>query len=199
VAERVAFDLDLLIEKRGYGYRARVLRSPAGEGQEVTFPRAFSDADLRILLEHMGRSQIRTRKVEPDAVAAAKRFGGQLFNAVFDGQVGLCLRRSEDRAREGDATLRIRLMLSKCPELADIPWEFLYDQENGSFVALSEATPVVRYLQLPKQPRPVRVALPLRVLAIRSEPTGSQPLDLETELSQVMTRCTGSPATARSS
>ena len=96
------------------------------------------------------------------------------------------MRRSEDRAREQDATLRIRLVLSDCPELADIPWEFLYDQENGSFVALSEATPVVRYLQLPKQPRPLRVALPLRVLAIRSEPADSQPLDLETEWSQVM-------------
>ena len=186
MAERVAFDLDLLIERHGYGYRARVLRSPVGDGQEVTFARPFSDLNRGILLEHMGLPQIRTRKVEPEAVTAAKRFGGQLFNAVFDGQVGLCLRRSEDRAREEDATLRIRLVLSDCPELADIPWEFLYDQENGSFVALSEATPVVRYLQLPKQPRPLRVALPLRVLAIRSEPADSQPLDLETEWSQVM-------------
>jgi hypothetical protein len=35
VAERAFFDLDLLIDKYGNGYRARVLRSPAGDGQAV--------------------------------------------------------------------------------------------------------------------------------------------------------------------
>ena len=46
--------------------------------------------------------------------------------------------------------------------------------------------PVVRYLQLPNQPRPLSVMLPLRVLAIHSEPVDYPRLDLEAEWTQVM-------------
>jgi Flp pilus assembly protein TadD len=187
VAERAFFDLDLLIDRDGDRYRARVLRSPAGDGQAVTFAPPFSDLELENFLLKMGRSRGRTRRIESTSVTAAKQFGGRLFSAVFTGQVGECLRRSADRAQDEDATLRIRLRLADCPELADLPWEFLYDKDDDWFVALSGATPVVRYVQLPVQPRPLRVTLPLRVLAIRSEPADYPPLDLEAEWSQVMT------------
>jgi hypothetical protein len=186
VTERSVFDLDLLIDRSGDSYRARVLRSPAGEGQAVTFRRPFSDLELENFLLRMGRSRGRTRRIESAPVIAAKEFGGRLFAAVFTGQVGECLHRSVDRAQDYDATLRIRLRLSDCPELADIPWEFLYDKDDDWFIALSDVTPVVRYVQLAAQPRPLRVALPLRVLAIRSEPSDHPSLDLETEWAQVM-------------
>jgi Flp pilus assembly protein TadD len=191
VAGQACFDLDLLIDRdrdRGTdGYRGRVLRSPAGDGQTVAFTQPFSDLELENFLLKMGRSRGRTRRIESTSVTAAKQFGGRLFSAVFTGQVGECLRRSVDRAQDQDATLRIRLRLADCPELADLPWEFLYDKDDDWFVALSGATPVVRYLQLPNQPRPLSVTLPLRVLAIRSEPTDYPSLDLEAEWSQVMT------------
>jgi Flp pilus assembly protein TadD len=186
VAERAFFDLDLLIDAYGDGYRARVLRSPAGDGQAVTFARPFSNLELENFLLKMGRSRGRTRRIESAPVAAAKQFGGRLFSAMFAGPVGECLQRSVDRAQGEDATLRIRLRLSDCPELADIPWEFLYDKDDDWFVALSGATPLVRYLQLPSQPRPLSVTLPLRILAIRSEPTDYPSLDLKAEWSQVM-------------
>jgi hypothetical protein len=163
-----------------------VLRSPAGDGQAVTFAHPFSDLELENFLLKMGRSRGRTRRIESAPVVAAKEFGGRLFAAVFTGQVGECLRRSVDRAQDEDATLRIRLRLSDCPDLADLPWEFLYDKDDDWFVALSGATPVIRYLQLPNQPRPLSVTLPLRVLAIRSEPTDYPRLDLESEWSQVV-------------
>jgi TolA-binding protein len=187
VAGQACFDLDLLIDRDGDRYRARVLRSPAGDGQAVTFARPFSDLELENFLLKMGRSRGRTRRIESTSVTAAKQFGGRLFSAVFTGQVGECLRRSVDRAQDEDAPLRIRLRLADCPELADLPWEFLYDKDDDWFVALSGATPVVRYLQLPNQPRPLSVTLPLRVLAIRSEPTDYPSLDFEAEWSQVMT------------
>ena len=154
--------------------------------RSVTFRRPFSDLELENFLLRLGRSRGRTRRIESAPVTAAKEFGGRLFAAVFTGQVGECLHRSVDRAQDDDATLRIRLRLSDCPELADIPWEFLYDKDDDWFIALSDVTPVVRYVQLPAQPRPLRVTLPLRVLAIRSEPTDYPSLDLEAEWAQVM-------------
>ena len=118
-------------------------------------------------------------------VAAAKQAGGRLFDAVFSGPVGECLRRSLDRAQDAGATLRIRLRLSDCPDLADLPWELLYDRSEDWFLALSGSTPVVRYIHLPVQPRPVRAELPLRILVIRSEPAGLPRLDLDAEWSHV--------------
>ena len=61
----------------------------------------------------------------------------------------------------------------------------LYDQDDDWFIALSKATPVVRYIQLSDPPRALHVALPLRVLVIRSEPTDYPKLDLDAEWAQV--------------
>ena len=73
-----------------------------------------------------------------------------------------------DRAQDEGAMLRIRLWLSDCPELGDLPWEFLYDKETIGSSRSRARHPVVRYLQLPNQPRPLSVTLPLlRILAIR--------------------------------
>jgi hypothetical protein len=104
MAERAFFDLDLLIDRYGDGYRARVLRSPAGDGQTLTFDRPFGDLELENFLLKMGRSRGRTRRIESAPVTAAKQFGGRLFSAVFTGQVRECLRRSVDHAHDEGAT-----------------------------------------------------------------------------------------------
>ena len=133
----------------------------------------------------VGRFKARTRRVDAPPVAAAKVFGGRLFDAVFTGTVGECLRRSLDRAQGEQLALRLRLRLGDCPELADLPWELLYDRADDWFLALSDHTPVIRYVQLPFQQRPVHVTLPLRVLVIRSEPLDAPQLDLESEWARV--------------
>jgi tetratricopeptide (TPR) repeat protein len=179
-------DLDLLFRRSEDGYQVEILRSPAGEGQSVTFAWPFTDLELENFVLKVGRFRARTRRVEPAPVAAAKLFGGKLFDAVFTGAVGECLRRSVDRAQQEQATLRIRLRLSGCSELADLPWELLYDRDDDWFLALSARTPVVRYVQLPVQPRPLHVTLPLRVLVIKSEPLDYPQLDLGAEWTQVV-------------
>lgn len=178
-------DLDVLFGRSEGGYQVQILRSPAGEGQSVAFAPPFTDLELENFILKVGRFRARTRRVESAPVAAAKLFGGQLFDAVFTGSVGECLRRSLDRAQHEQATLRIRLRLSDCSELADLPWELLYDRSDDWFLALSDHTPVVRYVQLPVQPRPMHVTLPLRVLVIRSEPFDCPRLDLQAEWAQV--------------
>lgn len=161
-------DLDILFSSSSDKYKAQVVQSPAGDGQQVSFSPPFGDLELENLLLKLGRFTARTRRVDSAPVAAAKQAGGRLFDAVFSGPVGECLRRSLDRAQDAGATLRIRLRLSDCPDLADLPWELLYDRSEDWFLALSGSTPVVRYIHLPVQPRPVRAELPLRILVIRS-------------------------------
>jgi hypothetical protein len=63
--------------------------------------------------------------------------------------------------------------------LANLPWEFLYDGRN--FLALSDSTPIVRYLDLPDPPRRMMVELPLRVLVTISSPADLPPLNVKEE------------------
>lgn len=178
-------DLDLLFTQSENGYRVQVLRSPAGDGQLAVFDAPLTDLELENFALKVGRFRGRTRRVDAAPVAAAKDVGQRLYNAVFAPAVRECLRRSLDRAREEHAQLRVRLRLSECPGLANMPWELLYDQADDWFIALSNSTPVVRYIQLPDPPRALHVALPLKILVIRSEPTDYPSLDLAAEWGQV--------------
>lgn len=147
-------DFDVLFSRDGDGFRAQVLRSPAGEGQAVRFSPPFTDLELENFILKVARFTGRTRRVEAAPVAAAKQAGGRLFEAVFSGAVGECMRRSVDHAEGVHAALRIRLRLAGVPELAGLPWELLYDRSDDWFLALSGGTPVVRYVQLPARTGP---------------------------------------------
>jgi tetratricopeptide (TPR) repeat protein len=178
-------DLDLLFSQNGAAYRTVVTRSPAGDGQSVSFELPVSDIELENFILKTGSFRSRTRRVESARVTAAKQLGERLFNAVFAGTVGTCLHRSMDRARDEGVPLRIRLRISGCPGLANLPWELLYDRADDWFLALSDRTPVIRYVQQQDPPRPVAAALPLRILLIKSAPTDYPALGLSSEWEQV--------------
>jgi len=159
-------DYDLLVESWETGYRARVLNSPAGQAVSF-FDSAPLDAEL------------------PDPytgdVEVAKAFGKRLFDQVFDDQVESCLRRSQDEANRQGAGLRIRLRLTDVPQLADLPWEYLYDPDLNRFLTLSTETPIVRYLDLPDLVPTLTAKLPLKMLVIVSSPNDREPLDVTRE------------------
>lgn len=159
-------DFDLLIEGSEEGYCARVLDSPAGQ--------AATDFSLPFV-EQGGRG---LESLERESV---EFFGQRLFEAVFDDQVQSCLCRSMDEADRQGAGLRIRLRLTDVPELASLPWEYLFDPVHNRFLVLSIETPLVRYLDLAEPIQPLAIKLPLRVLVMISSPNGYMPLDVERE------------------
>jgi hypothetical protein len=89
------------------------------------------------------------------------------------------LRSSVEQTQERDRGLRIRLRLTDAPELADLPWEFLYDSAHNHFLTTSNQTPVVRFLDLPQRVTPLKAALPLRVLVVIASPRNLKRLDAE--------------------
>ncbi len=173
-------DFDLLIERAGTGYRARVLRCPAIPAAcDFTLP--FSDLELENFLLKIGYTRGKVRRLESRNTELAKDFGRRLFEAAFGDEVRSSLRQSLDIAGQQDAGLRLRLHLTGAPELADLPWEFLYDPSLNRFFVLSGKTPLVRFLDLPERIRPLAVQPPLRVLGMISSPRGFEPLDVERE------------------
>ena len=97
----------------------------------------------------------------------ARSFGQRLFQALFADpstrEVYTAAR--HDAGRNG---LRVTLSLRAAPELAGIPWEFLYHQPH--FLALHRNSPIVRYVDLEDPPAPLQVTGPLRILGMVSRP-----------------------------
>ena len=173
-------DFDVAIEPFGNGYRARVA-SPVGEAYaDFTLP--FTDNDLSILVLRVvgsiGRVRRKARRIESQERRLLEDFGNRLFQAVFSEPVRDCLRRSRLVADDRNAGLRVRLRLHG--SLANIPWEYLHDDEYG-FFGLSPETALVRYLEMPVPVKPFLISPPLRILAIISAPTDAAELQGEKE------------------
>ncbi|HET9021360.1 MAG TPA: CHAT domain-containing protein [Ornithinibacter sp.] len=181
-------DFDLLIEPGAQGYRAKVLDSPAGEAA-ADFSLPFTPQDMDIFLLRLTRSlseaRRRVRRLESQERELVRGFGGQLFQAMFSGPVLGALQSSLNEAFRKDAGLRIRLRLADTPELADVPWEFLFNPVANRFLNLAPDTPLIRYLDLPMPVRPLTVTPPLRVLVMVSSPTDFPELDVAAEVDRL--------------
>ncbi|MGB4976878.1 MAG: CHAT domain-containing protein [Anaerolineae bacterium] len=178
-------DFDLSIEKAGERYRARVLSSPDGPAPPTEFDLPFSDMQLENFILRFGQTRrtMRNIGVAGETVNRSLRdFGGRLYSAIFSGSVADRLHGSLGIVgQQENAGLRIRLRLSDAPELIDVPWEYLFDASAGRFLTLSVDTPVVRYLDMPGQVKPLAVQPPLRILVMLSSPAGYAELNVEQE------------------
>jgi hypothetical protein len=128
-------DFDLLIEPGPPGsYRAGVLRSPAGE--------CAGAIHAAVLETGAGKPRAQARPEPPPHLRARspesaplKDFGGKLYGAVFQDELRDAWQRSLALTRTQQA--RMRLRLADTPELAELPWEFLYDPRRDRFLAQS--------------------------------------------------------------
>ena len=157
----------------------RIQASGLGSEAVGIFKSPFSDVDLENFVLKVGRTRRGVRRIESPEWDLAKDFGGRLFSNLMRGSVGELYRASYSTAQANGQGLRVTLSLTDVPELAEIPWEYLYDEPN--FLSISTSTPVVRYLDLPKPRRPLQIVLPIRILAVISAPSDGDELDTDLE------------------
>jgi len=108
------------------------------------------------------------------------RLGTYLFESLFQDRIHTLFVRSLDLVLSHDNGVRVRLSIDP-PEIAVLPWEFLYWPERNDFLAASIRTPLVRYVDPATgfgHIRSLNVRLPLRMLVM--VPYGSG-LDTEVE------------------
>jgi hypothetical protein len=173
-------DFDMLFEKSGEEYVARVLNSPAGQAVS-RFSLPFNPLEIENMLLRIGRTRRGVRRLESPEMETARAFGSRLFSAVFSDEILSCLRGSLNESYRQGAGLRLRLRLAAAPELGDLPWEFLYDSTREQFLVLSVETPLVRYLELTQDIEPLPVSPPLKILVMIASPQDYPPLDVEHE------------------
>ncbi|MFL5732961.1 MAG: CHAT domain-containing protein, partial [Chloroflexia bacterium] len=180
-------NFDVQIQRAGEtGYRVQV-EAPSGEIIRAPFELPFSDLELENFMLKAGPSRRGVRRADTPETDAAKRFGEKLYAALFTADVRSALQSSLDDARQRGESgrqrvgVRLRLRLAEVPELASVPWEYLYNPSLNRFLALSTETPLVRYLDLPERVRPLKVVLPLRVLVMVAGPSDYARLDVRQE------------------
>ena len=169
-------DFDIWIDQKSEGlYRAKAWSGAAGfEATELfALPAALTGGGLSFVAGGARRGG--SAAVESLDVADPEQAGGELFRAVFQGELLKAFQGCLAKAQGGPG-LRIRLRLNDVPHLAGLPWEYLYDAGGRGFLALSGRTPVVRYLELSEGLGTLLVAPPLRVLAVISTPRGYREL-----------------------
>jgi hypothetical protein len=167
---------DLVVRHSGNSYSSEVISDSGEPISEFALPFSGGEVD-----EFFGRISRAIRNPHVDFGEDVKNFGGQLFEAVFAGEVRSCLSACTNKARIAEVRLMIRLRLDAVPELASLPWEYLYNRYMQRFLALSEQTPIVRYLSLPEPPLAPLVPPPLNILVMISCPKGLPAINYENE------------------
>jgi hypothetical protein len=174
----------------GREYPVSVLQSPAGE-THATMQFPFDTLALENQLQGIEIAVLRSSGTRRDVVAQGGQehvgvsdFGRKLFEALMTDTVRETFRRSRDRARASGKGLRLRLRI-EAPELAALPWEYLYDPAEGDYICLSTDTPVVRYLEFDRPPEAIRVQPPLSILGMIASPSDRATLDVSREKQRI--------------
>jgi len=157
------FDLEFYEAEGLYHVKARSFNGEAKH--QFALPFTLDDAKKTILKIENSLAD-HTLNLE-----VVKKFGGDLFEAVFQKEVRANFKSSLDLTRvQGGEGLRLRLHLQDVPVLSHLPWEFLYDATTNQFLCFNRQTPLVRYLDLPKAILPLQIQPPLRLLVMVSSP-----------------------------
>jgi tetratricopeptide (TPR) repeat protein len=161
----------------GNRYPVAVLNSPSGQARAaMNFPWEPAELEARL-------AALEDAVLGGGGAAAGqdtRTFGSQLFDALLTGEVRTVYDRSRQAVEGSGEGLRVKLRVN-APELATVPWEFLYDPRAGEFLALSRLTPIVRYLELPLGEQALAVKPPLRILGLVAGPADAPPLDVARE------------------
>lgn len=170
MAPTETLDFELEIEHAdGSGLvQVNVLNAPGGDASLRVDPAAFPSPVLE----------------PPATLQEARIVGGDLFNALFQGDVRSRYDVSRRLAQAQKAALRIRLRIEP-PELAALPWELLFDARSDEFLALSRSTPVVRYIPSGEPLQPITVKGALNVLIMGASPAELPAVNLAQERARV--------------
>jgi CHAT domain-containing protein len=108
--------------------------------------------------------------------------GKQLFELLIDEEVRSRYDVSRYQAREQGLRLLLRIA---DPELAQLPWEFLYDEREQDFVCFADNTSIVRYLEVAEARDSLAASPPVRVLGMVASPSDLPPLNVAQEQQRV--------------
>jgi hypothetical protein len=189
-------DFELRIWGESGHYYAQVTESPQGSSERVALDAVFEspqEAENHMLrLENAllrGGSQIRAVGAFSIEEKALRDFGQLVFDNVFRKAESIanlyaeCQALVEDRIRRGEVGgLRLKLRID-APDLAQFPWEYLYNGGQREWLGLLHRSPIIRRLDVVRPDPALPIDGPLNILGMIANPGGSRwkPIDAELE------------------
>jgi len=183
---RLASGVMELTAKVTSGGAGRTVSITGADGSSTVSPFFFEDEPDRAgptLAALLRKSKRRMAREERGAV---ETYGGRLFDALFPEPAHSIYRRELATAVQNDTRLRIVLDLDE--QTADRPWEYLFDSERASFLAMSNDTSVVRMISDGSPTRPIEPVEQLRVLVMSASPSDLDALDVDAEVNRIEKR-----------
>lgn len=191
-------DFELSIDAQGDGSYMIATRSAAGDGRAVV--RFEFDRASMLQVVHSAHAALRGAGATPDATrevrrsetapqdadAYLKELGGTLFRSVMTGKVGQRYRSCYDKAMDRKTGLRLRLRI-QAPEIAALPWEYLYDPDQELFISRTPRASIVRYVEVEQPPDSLNVSFPIRILGVVAGPSDQAALDKDAERARIQT------------
>ena len=176
-------DFEITVRKSGDDY---LLRAESGGGQaEVTFTSPFNEDKKALigatLTKVALRSSAKVRSSSAPEVKKMKEVGAILFQQAITGPVREFYYKCQGQADQQGKGIRWRLSLD--PSVGDLPWEFLYLQDE--FLALNPRSPVVRYIKGAARVAPLKAEHPMQVLVVIASPSDEVPLDTTAEKDRI--------------
>ncbi|WP_167444212.1 CHAT domain-containing protein [Streptomyces diastatochromogenes] len=123
-------------------------------------------------------SSAQVRRAVAEGEAPVRELGRLLFDALLedDGKTFLLTTRNRAARQGGQVRMVFRV---QPPELARLPWEFMFDSSEDSYVCLE--TPLVRHPQVARSKEPLSITPPLRILGMIALPDDQESLSAHTE------------------
>ncbi len=184
-------DFDLEISPGTGGTYPVAARAPGGEAvAALRLPLTSTELDyyLTVVRDKVLASSAVLRGAPTAEERPVRELGQWLFEALVADDVRSLYVASRQRARENDCVLRLVLRV-RPPELARLPWEFLFDPGQQDYLGLS--MPLVRYPEVLAPRQPLQVDLPLRILGMVARPGDQQALEVGEEQRRLHTALDG--------
>ncbi|MGH3753211.1 MAG: CHAT domain-containing protein [Pseudonocardiaceae bacterium] len=184
-------DFELEIGSGAAGSYPVVARAPGGEvavSMRLPLTSAELDHQVAVVRDKVLASSATLRGTPTADEQPVRELGQRLFEALVADDVRSLYVTSRQQAREQNSVLRLVLRV-RPPELARLPWEFLFDPGQQDYLGLS--MPLVRYPEVLAPRQPLQVALPLRILGMVARPGDQHALDVDEEQRRLHTALAG--------
>jgi hypothetical protein len=148
-----------------------ILRAPDGGEAAETMQLPMTASELEALAARVPdaviASSFTVRHFASDEERPVRQLGGMLFDAALGGGGRAMFRAVRQQAAREGRNLRMVLQI-RPPELAHLPWEFLFDSYEDDYVCLS--VPLIRCPQRCAPVQASKVTAPLRILGMAAGP-----------------------------
>jgi serine/threonine protein kinase len=158
-----------------------------GTEGEATVPVSLPDpqvlfAKLERFSISLDTARLDARLVGKDERQAVYDLGSLLFNTLFPAKAKMLYYACRAASRRLHRYLRLVLRIGP-PHLAALPWEFMWDDESGTFPCLYH--PTVRYVEQPWPTDMIQTKVPMRFLGMVAAPMDRPKLKVERERAAV--------------